>query len=498
MRILVVDDDELDRHTLRRCIQQMGIAAEIDEAESAADVIERTQPGAYDCVLLDYLIPGSDTISLVRFLASQKGDVPVVILTGHGDEDIAVEFMKAGAVDYLPKTALNPERLATSFRYAQEMSRNAAARRRAEHALREREAEFRSLANSIPQMAWMADSQGRRYWYNRRWYEFTGLRPDESLGLGWYLAYPPDERSTVVARQAAKVKQGKSWEEVVRLRGRSGEYSWFLARATPLHGEDGAIRGWVGTETDITEQKEAQLERERLLGLERAAREDAVRATRAREDMLAVVAHDLRNPIQNIAIAATALRIAGEDKRIHLVDIIHRSTKEMERLIADLLDVTRLESGTFLINLADVDVQMLLADTCEQFQPQALAHDVLLGSEIQADLAQIKADRDRLSQSLSNLLGNALKFTPAGGRITIRASQEKGATLISVEDTGVGISPENLPYIFDRFWQGTGSSRTGTGLGLAICKGIIEAHGGRIWATSTEGNGTSIYISLPR
>jgi PAS domain S-box-containing protein len=497
MRILVVDDDKLDRLAVRRCLQQTGIAAEIDEAGSAAEAIERVRPGSHDCVLLDYLMPGSDTVALVRSLAGQADDVPVVILTGRGDQDIAVEFMKAGAVDYLPKGALSPERLATSFRYAQEMSRSATARRRAELALREREMEFRTLANAIPQMAWMADTQGRRYWYNQRWYEFTGLRPDESLGLGWYLVYHPDQRSTVVASQAAKVEEGKGWEETVRLRRRDGEYRWFLARAMPVRGEDGAIRGWVGTDTDVTEQKEAQLERERLLGLEQAASAEAVRAARARDDMLGIVAHDLRNPIQNIAMAAAALTIVGEDKRTHLVDIIHRSTKEMERLISDLLDVTRIESGTFSINKTQVDVHALLADTCQRFEPQALARNIPLGWELSAEVAAIDADHDRLSQVLSNLVGNALKFTPTGGRVTLRAASDEGAMRISVEDTGIGIPPEDLPYVFDRFWQATRSSRAGAGLGLAICKGIVEAHGGRIWATSTAGSGTSIHITLP-
>jgi PAS domain S-box-containing protein len=497
MRLLVVDDDELDRLAVRRCLQQAGIAAEIDEAESADEAIERVQPDSYDCVLLDYYIPGSDTVALIRTLAEQASDVPVVILTGRGDEDIAVELMKAGAADYLPKAALNAERLVTSFRYAQEMSQSAAARRLAEVALSEREAEFRTLANAIPQMAWMADVQGRRYWYNERWYDFTGLRSDESLGLGWYVAHHPDRRAAVVASQAAKFAQGTPWEDTVRLRRRDGEYRWFLASAVPVRGEDGAILRWVGTNTDVTEQKEAQLERERLLGLEQAATEEAVRAVRAREYTLATVAHDLRNPIQNIAMAAAALSSADMDKRTALVGVIHRSTQEMTRLIADLLDVANIESGMFSIHKSQVDVRALLTETRERFEPQALASDITLECEVSAEVAALDADLDRLSQTLSNLVANALKFTPAGGRVSLRAASEEGAVRISIEDTGVGIPEENLPHIFDRFWQATRSSRAGAGLGLAICKGIVEAHGGRIEATSNEGRGTSIHITLP-
>ena len=497
MRLLVVDDDKLDRLAVRRCLQQAGIAVEIDEAESADEAIDRVQPGSYDCVLLDYHIPGSNTLALLRTLADQAGDVPVVILTGRGDEDIAVEFMKAGAADYLPKGALSPERLATSFRYAQERAQSAAAQRRAEVALSERELEFRTLANAIPQMAWMADTQGRRYWYNQRWYEFTGLRPDESLGLGWYVVHHPDQRATVVASQAAKFAQGTTWKDTVRLRRRDGEYRWFLASAVPVRGEDGAILRWVGTNTDVTEQKEAQLEREHLLGLEQAAHEEAVRAVRAREYILAIVAHDLRNPIQNIAIAAAALSSADVDQRTRLVGVVERSTEEMTRLIADLLDVASIESGTFSVTRTQVDIRVLFAETRERFEPRARAHDVALDCEASAEVPAICADRDRLSQTLSNLMDNALKFTPAGGRVTLRAATEEGAVRISIEDTGVGIPQEDLPHLFDRFWQARRASRAGAGLGLAICKGIVEAHGGRIEAASTEGRGTSIHVTLP-
>ncbi len=497
MRILVVDDDKLDRLAVRRCLQLGGIAAKVDEAESAAAAIACVRSGSYDCVLLDYLIPGSDTVALVRSLAEQAIDVPVVILTGRGGEDIAVEFMKAGAADYVPKAALSAERLASSFRFAQEMVQNAAARQRAEVALREREAEFRTLANAIPQMAWMADTQGRRYWYNQRWYEFTGLRPDESVGLGWFLAHHPDTRAIVVANQAAKFGQGTIWEETVRLRRHDGDYRWFLVRAMPVRGEDGTILTWVGTDTDVTEQKEAEIERERLLHLEQAARKDAVQAARARDEMLAIVAHDLRNPIQSIRLSAAALSSVGDDERTHLIDVLHRSVAEMERLISDLLDVARIESATLRVTKSQVDVNALLAEACERFEFQALASNISVVCESSAEVATVSADRERLLQVLSNLVGNALKFTPAGGRVSLRAAREEGAVCISVDDTGIGIPPEALAHIFDRFWQASRTSRAGAGLGLAICKGIVEAHCGRIWATSAEGSGTSIHIALP-
>jgi len=498
MRILVVDDDKLDRLAVRRSLQEAGISAAVDEAESAAEAIELVRPGSHDCILLDYHMPGDDSTALLESILSAASDIPVVIFTGRGDEDVAVEFMKRGAVDYLPKASLTPERLATSLRYARESARRAAERRLTEQSLQEREAEFRTLAHVIPQMAWMADAQGRRYWYNERWYEFTGLLPDESLGLGWHLTHHPDMRSEVIDSQSAKFEQGVAWEQTVRLRRRDGAYRWFLARAMPVRSASGELHGWVGTDTDITQQKEHELERERLLLLERTARAEAERATKARDDMLAIVAHDLRTPLQTIALSSSILADAhDDDERRRRVGLIERSTGEMQRLISDLLDIAGIESGTFSVLREPVDVRQSIAEALERFEPSAAGAGIALSCDVAADLPPVEADGDRLTQVLSNLLDNAIKFTPAGGAVTIRAAAADTHAHITVEDSGKGIPPEYLPHIFDRFWKADRKSRTSAGLGLAICKGIVEAHGGRIGVTSAPGEGTTIDFTVP-
>ena len=506
LRILIIDDDELDRLAVRRCLHQAGIAATLDQARSAADALERVRPDSHDCVLLDYHLPGVDTVSLLRQFQAAAPATPIVIFTGRGDEEVAVEFMKSGAVDYLPKASLTPERLAASLRYAIETARTAEEKRRVEHALREREAEFRTLANAIPQMAWIADTDGRRYWHNDRWYEFTGMRPDESLGLGWRLAHHPEHRDRVCDGQMAAFARGDSWEDTFPLRRRDGVYRWFLSRALPIRTGDGSVARWIGTHTDITERLEAERavaaseERSRqLLALEQAARADAERATRARDDVLAIVAHDLRNPMHTVMAAASMLGLAAEeDKRRRHVAIIQRSMKEMDRLISDLLDVARIESGTLPIQLDRVDVHALADQTLELFEAQALARRIALSAHVAPDVPPINADRNRLIQVLSNLLDNALKFTEDDRAVSLHATQVEGAVQISVRDAGAGLPEEDLPHVFDRFWQANRASRAGAGLGLAICKGIVEAHGGRIWAVSTVGQGTTIHFTLPQ
>ena len=497
LRILVVDDDELDRLTVRRCLLQSGMAATIDEAASAAEAIDRVRPDSYDCVLLDYYMPGGDTLSLLRRFHAAAADVPVIIFTGRGDEEVAVELMKAGAVDYLPKASLTPERLATSCRYALEMSRAAAARRNAEEELRAQEARFRSLANAIPQLAWMTDGEGEVYWFNQRWYDYTGTTFEEPHASGWDRVHP-DHLHHVAERFRRSFKTGESWEDTFPLRAADGQYRWFLSRALPMRGEDGTITGWFGTNTDITEQKHGEFERERLLALEQTARTDAERATRARDEVLAIVAHDLRNPMHTIMAAASMLALAADDdKRLRHVGIIQRSIQEMERLISDLLDVARIESGTLPIRHEPVELQALVDEALELFESQAVARKIPLHCHIEQDVQPIRADRDRLIQVLSNLVGNALKFTSGGDGVSVRASRLAGGVQISVKDSGTGIPPADLPHVFDRFWQASRESRAGAGLGLAICKGIVEAHGGRIWAESAVGRGTTVHFTVP-
>jgi len=168
----------------------------------------------------------------------------------------------------------------------------------------------------------------------------------------------------------------------------------------------------------------------------------------------------------------------------------------MERLIADLLDVARLEAGTVSVLREPVELPALITDTLEQFEVEGLARKVTIRSEIQTSLPVVVGDRERLMQVLSNLLGNALKFTPEGRKIAVQVMMAGDAVRISVEDAGSGIAEADLPHIFDRYWQASRGS-AGAGLGLAICKGIVEAHGGRIWATSTVGRGTTVSFTLP-
>jgi len=226
--------------------------------------------------------------------------------------------------------------------------------------------------------------------------------------------------------------------------------------------------------------------------------EQAQRAIRGRDELLAIVSHDLRNPINVMSLAVSTLEQPDAAPRAQTVPRMKRALKRMEHLIDDLLDVARVDAGTLTVELSPLPIGPVLDELHEQWRPLCAEKDIALGKDYAPEaLGVVQLDRHRVLQVLSNLIGNAIKFTPAGGSVRIGADLLGPWVKVSVADTGPGIAPENLPHVFDRFWQN--ERRTdGLGLGLAIAQGIVLAHGGSIHVESTLGAGTTFWFTLRR
>lgn len=228
---------------------------------------------------------------------------------------------------------------------------------------------------------------------------------------------------------------------------------------------------------------------------------EAQRATEARDQVLGVVSHDLRNPISAIAMCASALADsppeAGETRE-NLLTTIKHSTEWINRLIQDLLDVASIEAGRLSLERDRESVPTLLGDALRMFEVEAAQRRVQLAAETSADVPAIDVDASRIVQVLGNLLRNALKFTPDGGRITVRASSSGRDVVFAVTDSGPGVPAADQAYVFDRYWHARRTAnKRGTGLGLSIARGIVQAHGGRIWLESVPGRGAAFYFSIP-
>jgi PAS domain S-box-containing protein len=362
-------------------------------------------------------------------------------------------------------------------------------RKRAEAALHEEKQRFQTLADNIAQLAWMADADGRIFWYNRRWLDYTGQSSDSPPITAWRNAQHPEHIDRVVAKVTRCFANGEPWEDTFPLRGKDGEYRWFLSRALPIHDDHGNVVRWIGTNTDVTEQ--------------RAYAERLREAERQTSEFLAMLGHELRNPLAAVRSAAELVNLTEpHDHRLHRAWVVlERQSLHMTRLIDSLLEVSRIARGKVKLDRKVVDLAKILDDMLQDRSAQIGASGLDLDRQLPARPLWVLGDDVRLAQIFDNLLGNAIKFTAPPGRITVAARADGDAVVARVRDTGAGIRPEMLTSIFEPFQQETQElSRTagGLGLGLALAKGLTELHGGSIEARSDgPGEGAEFIVRLP-
>lgn len=362
-------------------------------------------------------------------------------------------------------------------------------RREAQERLRESERQFRELANNIDQLAWTCNEFGSADWYNDRWYQFTGTTFEQMRGAGWKKIHDPKHLERVTASLQRSFETGEPWEDTFPLRGKDGRYRWFLSRATPIRDETGRIVRWFGTNTDITEQRRMQ----------EALRE----SDRRKDEFLAMLSHELRNPVAPIRNAAEVLaRITAHDKsQAAMIGVIQRQTQHLSRLLDDLLDVARITKGRIALQREIISLASCIEQAIEIAEPEIRENGHKLTVLHHDEPLHVKADRARLILCVANLLKNSAKYTPPGGEVRVKSYAESGRAVVQVTDNGRGISAELLPHVFDLFVQGDQSvDRTGGGLGigLSVCKRLIEMHGGTVEALSAgSGLGATFTIRLP-
>jgi PAS domain S-box-containing protein len=370
-----------------------------------------------------------------------------------------------------------------------ESERDLGARVRAERALQESEARFRTIANAMPQMVGSTTAKGEHDYFNQRWYDFTGLPDGMSNTASWLDVHHPDDRARAEQAWRHSLAQGEPYEMETRLRHHSGEYRWVLGRALPARGEDGEILRWMGTCTDIQDQKRSQ--------------EDLLESNRRKDEFLAMLAHELRNPLAPISTAAHLLRMTPADPQrvLRASELIGRQVAHMTELVDDLLDVSRVTRGLVRIEHEAVDLHQVVHDALEQTRPQIEARQHAVALDLAPPPVQVEGDRVRLVQVLANLLGNAAKYTPEGGRIRIGLRREGGQAVLEVADNGSGIDADLMPHVFDLFTQAKRTpdrAQGGLGVGLALVKSLVNLHGGQVRARSAgRGQGSTFTVSLP-
>ena len=365
------------------------------------------------------------------------------------------------------------------------------------------EEQFRQLAESISQLCWMANANGDIFWYNQRFYDYTGMTFEQIKGWGWQPLHDPAVLPQVLAKWKGCIASGESFEMVFPLKRADGVFRRFLTRIVPVRNPSGEVVRWFGTNTDIEDQKRNEAEIERLLQAAEGAKADALDVNRAKDEFLAVLSHELRTPLNAIVGWAKILRsgqVDGEDLAEGL-DAIHRNANVQAQLIEDLLDISRIISGKLRLDVQRVDLAEVILAAIASVAPAAEAKGVRIEKVLDPLAGLVSGDPARLQQVVWNLLSNAVKFTPRGGKVQVLLERVNSHVEISVVDTGQGIIPEFLSHVFERFRQADSTTTRrfgGLGLGLAIVKQLTELHGGGVRAKSPgEGQGSTFVINLP-
>jgi PAS domain S-box-containing protein len=364
------------------------------------------------------------------------------------------------------------------------------ARRQAEDRLREAEEQFRALAENLPELAWSANADGRIHYLNRRWYEYTGVTFEDVEGWDWEKLHDPELLPTVQERWEHSLATGEPFEMEYPLRGADGTFRWFLSRAQPLRNAQGEVVRWFGTNTNVDEQRR-----------QAAALKDAIEA---RDIFLSVAGHELRTPLTPMALRLQTLsRTLAKEPDSPLIQQVRayiesakRQIDKLAALVNDLLDVSRISSSRFILELEPADLASIAREVVLRFEPEAQQAGSKLELRAPPTLP-CRTAKLRMDQVVTNLVDNAIKYG-AGSTISIELERVGDVARLTVKDGGIGIASGALSRIFERFERAVSERNYGgLGLGLYISRTIVESLGGTIGVSSEPGRGAVFTVELP-
>lgn len=543
--ILLVDDDELDRMAVRRALKSVDLPLTIVEADNSATALQMLDQTPVDCIFLDYQLPGADGLAVLRTIRERGLLTPVVMLTGQGDEQLAVALMKAGATDYMAKSAMSPERLAQTLRYAIRVQRAEAQADQAQQALKRAVEEQRFLAEAsrllvasldypstllnltqlaVPTLAdyciidvVVSDGSIERLAVTHRDPDRQALLYD----LPRRFPMPEDAQGgyrKVIRTGESELVRAVGDEFLVRIACDAEHLKILRAiglRSTicvPL-----TARGRVLGALTLASSESSHLYRltdlalAEDLGYRAAVTIDNARlyhaaqnAVHVRDQFLSIASHELKTPLTALLGNAQLLQrrairegnFSARDQRA--LHVIADQATRLNKMITALLDISRIEMGQLSIIRAPMDLSALVRRVVAEMQPTLERHTIHY-DDLSAPL-WVEADELRLEQVLHNLISNAVKYSPAGGAVIVRVEQHEAYACAAVEDQGIGIPANAVPLLFTRFYRADNvdpQNISGMGIGLFVVKEIMMLHGGTIEVASQEGQGSTFTICLP-
>ena len=556
LHVLMLEDSNADVELMLISLRQAGFDPIVMRGETEREFREHL-PANPEVILSDFSMPEFDALTALEILQETKLKIPFIIVSGSIGEERAVQVMQHGATDYvikdrmvrlghavtqaLEQKRLREEKLRTeeALRKSEEVSQKAqeaverdrelnrfaqekalaineallisglhqheltdeaerlnellkaeiAERKLAQAALGESLERFRIMAESMPQKICTANTDGSVEYFNQQWMDYTGLAFEEIKGWGWKQFIHPEDLEETVRSWKHTVKSGQDLEIGHRYRHRDGVYRWHLTRVAPSRTSDGEILMWIGSSTDVHDQK---------LMIEKLAEAD-----RNKDEFLAMLAHELRNPLVPIKSAAEVLRLSNiDDPAVMMAQaVIERQANHMIRLVNDLLDTSRIQQRKVSLHLKQVELKRLISRVLEDIRPALVRNPHTLIQDVNASVPIfIEGDPERLEQVFTNLLNNAIKYTPENGTIHVTVEHESNWAIIRIRDNGIGIESKMLERIFELFTQVDNAldrSQGGLGLGLKLARELVKMHGGTIEATSAGlGKGSEFIVRL--
>ena len=352
-------------------------------------------------------------------------------------------------------------------------------------ALKVSEDYFRQLADQSPFMIWKVDNKGMCNYVNKQWIDFTGLSYEASIGLGWQLAFHPEDSEREHKKFVTAFGNRDIYHSKFRIKKAKGEYHWVLAQANPLNGV--VFEGYIGSLTDITEQELAQ-QATRLL-------------MQKKDEFMSIASHELKTPITSMkASLQIAERLSGQNAEAEKIRaFIEKANKQVNKLtslVEDLLDVTKIQAGKLQFDISIFNIDEAVSDCLDQVHSYSSNHTIEISGEKNL---MVLGDKHRLEQVIINFLSNAIKYSPDSDKVLLNISKVEDMVKVSISDSGIGIPDNKINFVFDRFFRVQESSQkfSGLGLGLFISSEIIKRHNGKVGVVSEEGKGSMFWFTLP-
>ena len=501
LRILHLEDEQLDSELALETLCSAGIAAHLDRVDTLADLTAALVRGGYSLVLSDYTIPGTDPLEALRLSRQMRPGMPFIFLSGTIGEERATQVLKLGASDYVLKQRM--EQLPEVVRRAIGEAKEASRRRRAEEALRRSEERLR-LSQEVAQLGsfeWHIES-GKMEWSpeieTQHGLELGSFAGTLSAAIDAYVYL--DDRDHVRKLFNDALTQDRfqgDWRIVLP----DGSVRWLFVRGQRFLNESGATERVVGVSLDITDRKQTEAELRSAIATAQSARTAAEEATKAKDHFLAVLSHELRTPLTAVMPALNAMQSLVLPEGKDYLDMASRNVALEAMLIDDLLDMTRIERGKMELFCEPTDLCVVIKQAVDVCQSSITARGQHFAMQLNDAPHMVNGDPSRLQQVFWNLIQNAVKFTPPGGCLGIRLTKQDSRSIVEVQDSGAGIEPEAAARIFNPFEQ-EGKLMTrqfgGLGLGLAISKTITEMHGGSIRVSSRgKDKGSTFVVEIP-